>query len=118
MGVAVKRLPSDPDTGKGSTRPLTRKATRHATSAQVVVLTTTGRDIRARLADLSDYGCNVRGNVSALRSGSFISLRLDGGKPVQALVRWVRDDAAGVEFLRPIGDDHPDWQEKVRAGDI
>ena len=34
--------------------------------------------------------------------GQFITLRLSSDWTIQAIVRWVRDERAGIEFLRPI----------------
>jgi hypothetical protein len=65
--------------------------------------------MRIRLSDISTHGCCVCGAVEGLRNGSFISLRLGQEAPLQGIVRWVRDAAAGIEFLRPLTREQPEW---------
>ena len=44
-----------------------------------------------------------------LRSGSFVSIKLEEDPLLQGIVRWVRNGAAGVEFIHPFSADHVEW---------
>ncbi|WP_374531134.1 PilZ domain-containing protein [Novosphingobium sp.] len=55
-----------------------------------------------RLRDVSIYGCNLVCRGHNFRPGMYISVHLLDGLSVHAIVRWVRGDSCGVEFLRPI----------------
>lgn len=87
-----------------SARPQTRRAERRPASAPVLVQSSHGDRTKARLRDISVYGCNVISEAEWLRLGIFVAIRLEGGQAIQAIVRWVRDGACGVEFLRPIAE--------------
>ena len=64
------------------------------------------------IADLSTHGCCLRSEADWLRLGSFVSISLGEDEPgLQAIVRWVRDGACGLEFLRPVPSDRPEWHE-------
>ncbi|MFM5884750.1 MAG: PilZ domain-containing protein [Novosphingobium sp.] len=83
-------------------RPLTRRSERRPVNAEVVVESSHGMRVAARLNDISTYGCNVLSDAEWMRSGQFLSIQLSETRTVQAIVRWVRDGHCGVEFLRPI----------------
>ena len=83
-------------------RPQTRKSDRQFASREIEVLSSTGESAPARLHDVSPYGCNVRASAPWLRLGRFVTLKCDADITVQAIVRWSRDDATGLEFLRPL----------------
>ena len=83
-------------------RPMTRKATRRKVQAMVVVRSSQGERASARLRDVTIFGCNIETEAGWLRMGSFISVRLNSELTVQAIVRWVRGTACGIEFLRPL----------------
>jgi hypothetical protein len=89
-------------------RPLTRRAERYATRAEVIVQSTHGDSVSARLNDISTYGCNVLTEAEWMRCGMFVSIALSAERTVQAIVRWVRGGSCGVEFLRPIPDAEAD----------
>ena len=91
----LERLPA-------ASRPLTRKATRKTASGAVLVQTARGEQDVAQLRDVSEYGCNIACEANWLRSGSFITLRIGHDHTIQAIIRWVRDGTAGIEFLRAI----------------
>lgn len=59
-----------------------------------------------RLGDISIFGCNVNfdGAADWLRTGKFVTIEVRDGPSVQAVIRWCRDNVAGVEFLRPISE--------------
>ncbi len=84
-------------------RPMTRKATRHSVQGMLVAVRgSQGDRATAQLNDFSAFGCNIVSDAPWLRMGCFISLRLSDDVTVQAIVRWVRNGACGVEFLRPL----------------
>ena len=56
------------------------------------------------IQDISVHGCHLETDAGWMRLGQFVSLRLSSDWTIQAVVRWVRDHRAGVEFLRPITD--------------
>ncbi|WP_088310110.1 PilZ domain-containing protein [Novosphingobium sp. B 225] len=85
-----------------SPRPQTRKAARRPAHGLVVVRSSHGDRTTARLNDFSAFGCNLISDAAWLRMGGFIAIRLSDEVTVQAIVRWIRDGACGVEFLRPL----------------
>ncbi len=56
------------------------------------------------IQDISVHGCHLETDAGWMRLGQFVSLRLSSDWTIQAVVRWVHDHRAGVEFLRPITD--------------
>ncbi|WP_367183277.1 PilZ domain-containing protein [Novosphingobium sp.] len=87
---------------------MTRRAMRQSASAAVLVSSSHGNSISARLNDISTYGCNVVADADWMRCGMFVSIQLTAEKSVQAIVRWIRSGSCGVEFLRPIPDGDAD----------
>ncbi len=92
-----------------SGRPLTRKTDRRPAWGTLVVQSTHGERATGKLRDISTYGCNLVCDASWLRTGIFIALHCSGDRTIQAIVRWVRGGACGVEFLRPITAADADW---------
>lgn len=62
------------------------------------------------ISDVTAHGCSVRCASGWLRPGRFVSLGLEDGAPLQAIVRWARGDQAGLEFLRAVPSVRGDWQ--------
>ena len=89
-------------------RPMTRKAERRAVSGKVIVQSSAGDRLSSQLRDISAYGCNLACDAEWLRLGRFVSLRLAKDWTIQAIVRWSRDGATGIEFLRPISNHEAD----------
>lgn len=89
-------------------RPLTRRIVRRPARGLVLVTSSHGDRAKAQLRDISIYGCNLISDETWLRTGMFISIRLNPERTVQAIVRWARNDTCGVEFLRPIPDAEAD----------
>ena len=109
MVSAMRRLPGKDAAKEAAPRPRTRKVARLPSSADATIVSANGDNMRIRLSDISTHGCCVCGSVEGLRNGSFISLRLGQEAPLQGIVRWVRDQAAGIEFLRPLTRKQPEW---------
>jgi hypothetical protein len=83
-------------------RVLSRQADRRSVAGAVLIQSNNGDRTSARLRDISAYGCNLSCEADWLRMGRFISLRIGKDRTIQAIVRWSRDGATGIEFLRPI----------------
>lgn len=54
------------------------------------------------IADLSRHGCCLEGDCADLRPGQFISIKIGKLDRLPALVRWVDEGRAGVEFTRAL----------------
>lgn len=72
-----------------------------------------GETVRVTIGDLSAHGCSVRCVADWLRTGRFISVGMDEGPPLRAVVRWVRDNLAGLEFRRPMSAGRSEWHEMI-----
>lgn len=84
--------------------PQTRRVSRLRSRTHVTVLSNHGDRSKALVRDVSVHGCSLQTDATWIRLGQFVSLRLSSEWSIQAIIRWVRDDRAGVEFLRPITD--------------
>ena len=87
-----------------ATRPNTRRTARRIAGAVATVRTAGGERSRARIRDVSIFGCSLVTDADWLRTGIFITLQLAPDWSIQAIVRWARDGAGGVEFLRAISE--------------
>ena len=96
--------------------PTRRKAHRRLVDATVTVLTASGDEAAARVGDASTHGCSLTVDAGWLRNGRFVTLLLDDAEPLQAIVRWVRDGRAGLEFLRPLPAGSGAWQDLADSG--
>lgn len=85
-------------------RPLTRRSSRFLAHARVTLRSSHGDRAKGSLRDVSVFGCSVQSDAPWLRTGMFVSIALSNEWSIQAIVRWVRDGRAGVEFLRPISE--------------
>lgn len=88
-----------------------RREQRHPAHFEAFVETSQQRRMPALLADVSLHGCCVQTDEETLRQGSFVSVGLDDASIVLAVVRWVRGNAAGMEFLRAIPKDQTAWHD-------
>ena len=87
-----------------ATRPNTRRTTRRIAGAVASVRTAGGERCRARIRDVSIFGCSIVTEADWLRTGIFVTLQLNPEWSIQAIVRWARDGVGGVEFLRAISE--------------
>ena len=85
-------------------RPNTRRVSRRISETIASVKSSQGGRCRARIRDVSVFGCSLVTDTDWLRSGSFITLQITAEWSIQAIVRWSRDGTGGVEFLRPISE--------------
>ncbi|WP_309623864.1 PilZ domain-containing protein [Novosphingobium sp.] len=100
--MSAKRKPARLEAEQA--RPNTRRASRRISEAVATVRSTHGHRSRARLRDISVFGCSLACDADWLRTGMFISVEVTSDWTIQAVVRWARDGICGVEFLRPISD--------------
>lgn len=70
-----------------------------------------GADNEVELADISMHGCCIRSDADGLRIGRFVSIGIDEEPKLQAVIRWVRDGLAGMEFVRPIPPERDEWHD-------
>ena len=93
-----------------------RKVARAIVSASAILATAHGDRTPVMIGDVSTHGCNIRSDVAWLRTGRFVAMELGDDAPLQAVIRWVRNGAAGLEFLRPVSEDYHDWQALINQG--
>ncbi|MGO4169844.1 PilZ domain-containing protein [Novosphingobium sp. PhB55] len=113
MNASLARLMPSPARARDDRR----REHRHVTCYDATLESARGGPASVQLADVSSHGCSVRGDADWLRPGAFVSIRLETGAPaLQAIVRWVRGDAAGMEFLRPVPAERLDWLDLMDFG--
>ncbi|MBV1916499.1 MAG: PilZ domain-containing protein [Sphingomonadaceae bacterium] len=117
MTVTLARLQSVPEQieeapPSGHTR---RKEPRFAASFEARLENARGDAADVLLAEVSLHGCRVQCAESWIRTGSFISIGIADAAKLQAIVRWVRDDSVGMEFLRAIPDERTEWHDLMDA---
>ena len=81
---------------RGDHEELLRREPRYRTSAHARLFPAGGEIAQVILADVSAQGCCVRCPAGTLRVGQFIGIALDEEQPLQAVIRWLRDGAAGL----------------------
>ncbi|MFM6832343.1 MAG: PilZ domain-containing protein [Novosphingobium sp.] len=87
-----------------SGHPNTRRTTRRIAGTVATVRTAGGARSRARIRDVSIFGCSIVTEADWLRTGIFVTIQLSAEWSIQAIVRWARDGIGGVEFLRAISE--------------
>ena len=95
--------------------PNRRKAARTMVQVGATVSSSHGQSAAMTIANISVHGCNITGEPAWLRLGGFVTVSLPKGEPMQAIVRWVRDGSAGLEFLRPVPPGHTEWHELISS---
>lgn len=88
-----------------------RRQGRRKASRSAKIESAKGTSAKVELADISEHGCAIVGGTDGMRAGGFVSIALGAGKPVQAIVRWVRDGRAGLEFLWPVPPEMTEWHD-------
>lgn len=88
-----------------------RRERRHVTRFDATLEMSQGRRLPVLLADISLHGCCVEIDGEAPRQGAFVSIGLDERSMLPAIVRWVRGNAVGMEFLRAIPADQFEWHD-------
>lgn len=90
-----------------------RSAPQVVTRRRGQILSAQGENALVAIGDVSAHGCSVQCASGWLRPGRFVSIAIEDGTPLQAIVRWVREDHAGLDFLRAIPSDFGDWQALI-----
>ena len=85
-------------------RPNTRRAARRIAGAMATVRSSSGERSRARIRDVSVFGCSLVTDADWLRNGIFVTVEFSPDWSIQAIVRWAREGVGGVEFLRAISE--------------
>ncbi|MCJ2177008.1 PilZ domain-containing protein [Novosphingobium album (ex Hu et al. 2023)] len=93
-----------------------RRERRHTTHFEAMLETSQGRRHPVLLADISHHGCCVQSNGDGLRQGAFVSIGLCDNSMLPAIIRWVRGQAAGMEFLRAVPADQTEWLDLMDLG--
>jgi hypothetical protein len=114
MRTAYARLASAPDDEKPTpVIPERRREARVKARYRATLQFSDGTSDGVHLADISMHGCCIRSDSEGLRIGRFVSIGIDEEPMLQAVIRWVRDGAAGMEFLRPIPPERSEWHELI-----
>lgn len=115
MATAMPRLSGEPEAPVDSIQPAApprktagkapRKVPRRraADPRRISLISTV--PVEASLADLSSHGCCLDIVSGEVRPGAIVGLPLGGKNVLRAIVRWVRDDQAGLEFFQAIPSD-------------
>lgn len=110
MATRIARLLSISSAGRATDR---RRNTRHKASGAATITNARGDTAKVRLTDVSQHGCAVTGTFDTMRVGAFITITLGSDKPVQGIIRWLRDGSAGIEFLWPLPTGSLEWNELI-----
>ena len=92
-----------------------RKAARAIVQVGASITSVRGDSAAVTINNVSTHGCNIKGDAKWLRIGSCVGVSLEGSQPLQAIVRWLRDGSAGLEFLRPVSPQNTAWQELINS---
>ena len=92
-----------------------RKVNRSRVHAKAVVTSSRGDSAAMTIANVSTHGCNIRGTANWLRIGSFVGVALEDKPMLLAIVRWVRDESAGLEFMRPVAPGNKPWHDLINS---
>ncbi len=90
-----------------------RRAPRAIVEIEATVLSSRGDSAGMTIANVSIHGCNINGPADWLRLGSFVAVELNASEAMNAIVRWVRGESAGLEFLRPVPAGHASWHQLI-----
>jgi hypothetical protein len=69
-----------------------------------------GISVSGTIGDVSAHGCSVLCAADWLQPGRVVSIGINEGPALHAIVRWVRQGLAGLEFLRSAPSDRHDWR--------
>ncbi|WP_065762409.1 PilZ domain-containing protein [Novosphingobium sp. PP1Y] len=85
------------------TRPmLPRRYIRRPVSLPVQCRTQAGMRDEGEISDISVEGCCIRPRSLFFRVGTRVIIRPEGMEALTGVVRWNKNDVAGIEFDRPI----------------
>lgn len=88
-----------------------RAAERHEISIVGRVRMGTGaRDVT--IQDLSEHGCKFHDRFSSLPVGTAVTVKIGRIGPIEAYVKWRRNEVVGVKFVTPL---YPAVLDHIRA---
>jgi PilZ domain len=108
VNMASKLARIDARNGTATER---RRKDRVPARNEITLQTSQGDSIGAKLLDATIHGCAVSIPCDWTRVGAFVTITLGKSHPIQGIVRWVRDDKTGIEFLWPVSESHLAWHE-------
>ncbi|MDE8652066.1 PilZ domain-containing protein [Novosphingobium album (ex Liu et al. 2023)] len=111
MDAPLERLSGANSVNRRNRRREPRKAARFEATLE----SSGGSRTKVVLADVSRHGCSIRSQSPWLHQGAFVSIWLRDAPRLSAIVRWVRDGTAGMEFLRPIPSERTEWIALIDA---
>lgn len=79
-----------------------RRVSRKPSNLDVTIASAQGAETPVVIGDISTYGCSIGRNADWLKQGVFVWIRAGGESAVIGIVRWIREEAAGIEFVRPL----------------
>ena len=94
-----------------------RRGPRHAIRAKAWLQSSGGKREQVAVIDVSSHGCAVNVEAAWLRAGSFVTVGIGEAPGLRAIIRWVRDGGAGMEFLGPIPPDRGEWHDLMDGPD-
>jgi hypothetical protein len=109
MAIAIARFAQPQEVERNDRR----TAPRVVTQRRGQIISAQGENALVAIGDVSAHGCSVQCASGWLRAGRFVSIAIEDGAPLQAIVRWVREDHAGLDFLRAVPSDRSDWQALI-----
>ena len=115
MTVKLARLENIPEIDEAKAERNRRREPRFATRFDARIENSRGDSADALIDEVSLHGCRIQTDEPWIRVGGFVSIRIEQGAGLQAIVRWMRDGAAGMEFLRPIPPEYGNWHELMDA---
>lgn len=113
MNHPLARLGAEPDTEENR-----RREPRFNAVSDATITNMTGKTASSLLIDISHHGACIRCDAGWLRQGSFVKIAIAENDELDAVVRWVRDGSAGMEFLNPVPADRQAWRAMMDAGNF
>ena len=115
MTVKLARLENIPEIDETKSGANRRREPRFSTWFDAHIENSHGKRAKVLLAEVSLHGCRISSSEPWLRVGGFVSISIENSAKLQAIVRWVRDGAAGMEFLRAIPPECAAWNDLMDA---
>jgi hypothetical protein len=113
MNHPLARLSAEPETDENR-----RREPRFNAVSDVTITNMIGKTSSSLLIDISRHGACIRCDAAWLRPGSFVKIAIANDDELDAIVRWVRDGSAGMEFLNPVPADREAWLAMMDAANF
>ncbi len=81
-----------------------RAARRRRLDGKKIALYIAGERKTFELSDISTFGCRIVCDGAEVAKGEFLHLADGASGPIPAIVRWVVDGLAGLEFSRTVSE--------------